>query len=544
MPNRRRIPSPIIKADDLEFPSSEIQGQLARIQESPEFMASEAQRAFLHYVIAKTLAGQADEIKGYTIATEVFGRSPDFDQATDPVVSIQANKLRRALERYYLVAGQADPIRIDIPKGSYVPTFQACDEMTAIAPPASPKADSPGGVGLDTGWPILAVQPLVNLTGNPDLDPMGIVIASEIATEITRCQEIQVYIQPEERRKQRGSDSGAQFVLRGRIHQEATCLKMNLVLTDPCTGRQLWADAHHADLEPAHLLSAGVEVARIVAGKIAAEFGFIARHMNLASRCTPTPQLTSYEALLRYYKFGAWFTPDTFRDAQAALRYATENDPECALVWSMRARLYGINYANELFDAHTPIDTAVAYARTAVRLDPADQRNRLSVAYSLMLADDLQPALAEAERALALNPDSFIFAEILGYVLTLLGDWQRGCTLIRKAIAVNPYHNTTAHYALWVDLLRRQDDEQAYRETLNLRTPNLFWEPLAKAASLGRLGLIEEGRKAAAELLRLKPDFSESGLRLIGRYVKFEEIVESIVDGLARVGVVVEGPKD
>jgi adenylate cyclase len=74
--------------------------------------------------VETVLAGRSHEIKGYTVATQVFGRGEDFNQATDPIVSIQANKLRRALERYYLVAGQNDPIRIEIPKGSYVPQFR------------------------------------------------------------------------------------------------------------------------------------------------------------------------------------------------------------------------------------------------------------------------------------------------------------------------------------------------------------------------------------------------------------------------------------
>jgi hypothetical protein len=74
--------------------------------------------------VNQTLAGNAHEIKGYTVATEVLGRGPDFDQSIDPVVSIQASRLRRALERYYLNTGQRDPIHIDIPKGTYVPTFR------------------------------------------------------------------------------------------------------------------------------------------------------------------------------------------------------------------------------------------------------------------------------------------------------------------------------------------------------------------------------------------------------------------------------------
>lgn len=125
------------------------------------------------------------------------------------------------------------------------------------------------------------------------------------------------------------------------------------------------------------------------------------------------------------------------------------------------------------------------------------------------------------------------------YEVTLLGDWQRGCALIHKAITVNPYYNLVVHKALWLDLFRRQDYQQAYLETLNFRTPSLFWDHLAKAATLGQLGRIPEGRKAAAELFRLKPDFTHSGRCLIGRFVKFDDITARLIKGLGGVGVAV-----
>jgi len=100
-----------------------IQDQIQKILACPEFTATEQQRNFLTYVVNETLVGRADSIKGYTVATQVFGRAENFDASLDPIVSIQANKLRRALERYYLLDGKFDPIVIDIPKGTYVPTF-------------------------------------------------------------------------------------------------------------------------------------------------------------------------------------------------------------------------------------------------------------------------------------------------------------------------------------------------------------------------------------------------------------------------------------
>lgn len=95
-----------------------IREQLDRICASREFHATERMHAMLRFCFEETLAGRSDQLKGYTIATQVFGRDEDFDAAQDPIVRIQAGRLRRALERYYLVTGGADPVVIDIPKGA------------------------------------------------------------------------------------------------------------------------------------------------------------------------------------------------------------------------------------------------------------------------------------------------------------------------------------------------------------------------------------------------------------------------------------------
>ena len=108
------------------FPPSheEISRQLERILASPDFKATPSQIAFLEFVVNQALAGNSSQIKGYTVATEVFGRGPNYDPNIDPIVSIQADILRRTLERYYLNAGKNGPIPIDIPKDTYVPVFK------------------------------------------------------------------------------------------------------------------------------------------------------------------------------------------------------------------------------------------------------------------------------------------------------------------------------------------------------------------------------------------------------------------------------------
>lgn len=85
---------------------------------------SERNRRFLSYVVSETLAGRANRIKAYTIGVDVFGRPADFDPAVDPIVRIEATRLRAAISTYYETVGSGDLIRIHIPPGGYAPAFE------------------------------------------------------------------------------------------------------------------------------------------------------------------------------------------------------------------------------------------------------------------------------------------------------------------------------------------------------------------------------------------------------------------------------------
>ena len=159
------------------------------------------------------------------------------------------------------------------------------------------------------------------------------------------------------------------------------------------------------------------------------------------------------------------------------------------------------------------------------------------MAYVHLLRNDLEAGRAEVERALALGPNTLFVLDDVGYMMTLLGEWERGVALIERAIRLNPFYSNFVHYALWLNCLRQEDYNGAYTETLKLNHPALFWDHLARAATLGLIGNIEEGRKSAAELLRLKPDFQERGRDLLRYYIKFEDITGRVGEGLAAVGI-------
>src|ERR1700754_2759333 len=103
--------------------AEEVRAALERIAVSEAFRACPQLVAFLRYVVEATLRGGQDRIKGYTIAVEALGRGDDFDPQDDPIVRVEAMRLRRALQRYYANGGRDDAVRIILPLGRYVPEF-------------------------------------------------------------------------------------------------------------------------------------------------------------------------------------------------------------------------------------------------------------------------------------------------------------------------------------------------------------------------------------------------------------------------------------
>ena len=103
----------------------DVRAALSRVVASPTLAKSPQLAHFLTYIVDETLAGRGDRLKAYTIATDALGRDANFDPQTDPIVRVEAGRLRRALEQYYATDGRTDPLVIDLPTGRYMPAFRA-----------------------------------------------------------------------------------------------------------------------------------------------------------------------------------------------------------------------------------------------------------------------------------------------------------------------------------------------------------------------------------------------------------------------------------
>jgi tetratricopeptide (TPR) repeat protein len=135
----------------------EVRAALERLTASEGFRSSPQLAAFLGFTVEAVLRGERERIKAYTIAVEALGRDERFDPQADPIVRVEATRLRRAVERYYAGPGADDPVVIELRPGSYVPAFR---RRAAPAPPG------PALVGLRArAPPILRPLHLLALVG-------------------------------------------------------------------------------------------------------------------------------------------------------------------------------------------------------------------------------------------------------------------------------------------------------------------------------------------------------------------------------------------
>ena len=156
-----------------------IREQLVRILNSGPFHKSQRRQRFLEYLVSETLAGRGERLKAYNVALEVFDRPETFDPTVDPLVRIEAARLRDKLREYYDADGQGDPIRIELPKGSYTPHIELRQAPTAER-------------GPDRQGPVIAVLPFANLSGDPKQEYFSDGLTEDILTELSRAHDLHV----------------------------------------------------------------------------------------------------------------------------------------------------------------------------------------------------------------------------------------------------------------------------------------------------------------------------------------------------------------
>lgn len=121
----------------MKIPDADIRAELERILASKGFASAGRLTRLLRYVVDKTIAGEADQLKEYAVGIEVFDRDADYDTRLDSIVRVEAGRLRSRLDEYYNGDGAASPIRINLPRGGYVAQFEKIDGRPIDGPSTS-----------------------------------------------------------------------------------------------------------------------------------------------------------------------------------------------------------------------------------------------------------------------------------------------------------------------------------------------------------------------------------------------------------------------
>src|SRR5580765_8392633 len=212
-----------------------VRQQLDRILASPTFQQVDRLKRFLTFVVNESVAGRSDQLKEYVIGVQVFGKEDSFDPRTDPIVRVQARRLRARLVRYYRGEGQNDGVVIELPKGGYSPLVKPREGGT-------PKRSL--GVAL-VSHNTVAVQLFGDHSVERDLDYFCKGLRQEIIHSLARFSNLRVLASD---LADVTSDSpvdalrtiNAAVVITGSVRRSAATLRVTTQVVDGATGIYLW----------------------------------------------------------------------------------------------------------------------------------------------------------------------------------------------------------------------------------------------------------------------------------------------------------------
>ena len=563
----------------LEFAPDACREQLRRIISNPDFDGTARDRNFLSYVIEEALAGRADRIKAYSIATEVFGRDASFDAQNDPIVRVQAGHLRRALERYYQGSGAGDPIEITIPRGGYAPNFAprlqaspdpkpSIPEIERLPPSRRPirwlwpglaaiaAAAVLGALGL-MNWmrapgraepdiPRLLVHPLEDLSQSDASSAIARGLTAEIVEQLTRFKDIVVVVKPNAAGPAAaapvGSEPSARFALTGSLKMSGEAFRLQVQVLDQARAEVVWAQSYLEDLKVPNAINVETQLAREVATRVAQPYGIIF-HSD-ASRIVKNPpeDWEAYACTLRYYSYRADLDAATHPSIRKCLEQAVARYPLYATAWALLSQTYvdevRFRYPIDPAASSASMDRALAAARRAVELDPDNVRALQAEMLAYYFGGNIEAALRIGALALAKNPNDAELKGEYGYRLALSGDWARGCSLVSEAHESNPGPKGYFESALALCAYSRGDFKQAYawiRMNPSPSNPNYH---LIAAIIFAEGGFDAEARVERDWILQNAHALVANLRREVAARVARQEDVDRFLKSLNKAGIV------
>ena len=501
----------------------EVTSELQRILAMPEFLASERLTQFLKFVVTESLAGREGRIKAYTVGVEAFGRRSSFSPRADSIVGVTAQRLRRALDRYYARHRDA-PVRITIPQGAYRPLFRR-----TVRPGRSPERRQ-----LE---PSIAVLPFSHL-GRGDADVFAEGLAEELSNALCRFDGIRVvpHVSALHLKNdsydvtQVGAELGVSFLLTGTVQVLDTTLCVRVALIRAQDRTQVWSERFDEGLDVKSLFQLQDTIVAGVSRSIAGECGVVLRAVYADLQSRAGCDGSTYEAVMRSHQYEHTISIETFRAAREALERALEASPANALAWAH----YGIvcldSAAFGFGEIEEPISRGSEAIRRALELHPRCQFAHYGKAFACLLRKDRDGVRESAERIVELNPNNVFLVGAAGFFVVLAGDHEYGLPLLRLSMKETPHYPTWWRFPTFLDALRRGAVDELSQEAERFEMPDFFWGPLLRATANAYAGRSQEADESYVEVLRLQPDFAERPDYYVGQFVLDHDAAKLILE--------------
>ena len=495
-----------------------IREQLVRILNSGPFHQSQRRQRFLEYLVNETLAGRGERLKGYNVALEVFDRPETFDPTIDPLVRIEAARLREKLREYYGTDGQGDPIRIDLPKGTYTPQIEFRHEG---APPIA-RRRAPPTQEVSSTVPAVAVLPFDDLSADQNLGYLGDGVAEDIITALSRFPDLVVVARSSSFAykgkavdiRQVGKELGVDYVVEGSVRKDGDKLRIVSQLIDTKNGEHLWAERF--DRSGTNPWALQDEVTGMIVSAMTGETGALkqAQYRRAWGKDATTLEeydyyLRGHEPYMKYTKQGVERSGEIFREGLA--KFPSSPLLKVTLGWHHIMRVM-ISVSD---DPPADVRKAGELARQVLaneHLSP--QVARLAnwlMSFVLVQEKDFDGALAAANKTVALAPyDTFMLSSLM-IALVQIGRPDQALQWADQAAARDPalgwFYNRGRGWAYLV-LGQFGEAVDALKQTEYLDAHLLL------AIAYVRLGRLAEARAEVDKMMKINPGITLQAWRL------------------------------
>ena len=456
--------------------------QLNRILASKAFRQADRLKRFLTFIVEETLAGRGERLKEFAVGVEVFGKPESFDPRNDPIVRVQARRLRAQLARYYREEGPEGELLIELPKGGYAPIFKPLKTVPARRTP------SPTLVSRNTA----VVLPFADHSAARDQEYFCQGITEEIIHTLAGTDAIRLVAWSEgapagtqTAMKEAAEHLNAALIITGSVRKSAAEARITINLVDAASGCYLWSGSMDRTLD--NIFAVQEEVARTVAEQLKRELLGGAQSRNVRR---PTENLAAYNLYLQGRYHINQRTEEGLRKAVEFFEKALVENAQYAQAYSGLSDAYGLLGHYGVLAPAEVWTRAASNAAWAVLQDENSAEAHTSLAHVKSTQDwDWPGAEREFQRALALDPRYPTAHHWYAMsCLTPLGKLDQACDEMMLAQALDPTSSIIGR-----DLARiyyyKQDYESALEQCDHTIELNPHFSP-----AYWILGLVQEQR--------------------------------------------------